>query len=494
MTVVQCQGIAGAVQLPGDGRADTPCGAGHQGDGGYFTVTGVGRRGRVCTWLHGTDILCGFGLALRVSPIVDQIKTLLQIAWVQSVLGVVILLLLAKLSDLLAKRVFLRVAQSVTRRTLWRWDDAFLDHGVFRRLAQMVPMLVIQFGIRFVPGIPDRYDITVRNIALALTVWFGVMAVSAMLSALEALYANTPHGRVRSIKGYVQLIKIVLFVVAAIVIISALADRSPLLLLSGLGAISAVLLLVFKDTILSLVASVQIASNDMLRVGDWITMREFNADGDVIDIALHTVKVQNFDKTITTIPTWRLISDSFQNWRGMQDTGARRIKRALYLDTGSVRFLDTEEVARLRRFRLLGDYLAHKSGELSDWNGRLGDALGEAVNQRRLTNLGTFRAYVLAYLQQHPRINHRLTCMVRQLDPGPTGVPMELYCFTDTIDWVVYEGIQGDIFDHLIAILPEFGLTVYQQPSGTDVRLALTRPGQALPDSVHEGSSEAATS
>nr|WP_240922532.1 mechanosensitive ion channel domain-containing protein [Oleiagrimonas sp. C23AA] len=403
------------------------------------------------------------------------------------------LLLVAKLADIVAKRVLLRVAQTVSRHTVWTWDDAFVEHGVFKRLAQMVPMLVIQFCVRFVPGIPDKYDAMVRNVALAFTVWFGVLAVSAMLSSVETLYANTVHGRMRSIKGYVQLIKIVLFLIGIIVVISALVDRSPLLLLSGLGAISAVLLLVFKDTILSLVASVQIASNDMLRVGDWITMREFNADGDVIDIALHTVKVQNFDKTITTIPTWRLISDSFQNWRGMQNTGARRIKRALFLDTGSVRFLDDEEVQNLRRFRLLDDYLVKKGEELSDWNGQLDEGFGDkVVNRRRLTNLGTFRAYAQAYLEHHPRVEHKLTAMVRQLDPGPTGVPLEMYCFADTTDWVTYEGIQGDMFDHLIAILPEFGLTVYQQPSGTDIRLALAKPDKALPDSVHEGSEESA--
>ncbi len=421
-----------------------------------------------------------------------QIKAYLDHPWMQIVLGVVALLLVAKLADVVARRVLLTLMRMLTRRTKWDWDDAFLEHGVFKRLAQMVPMIIIHFGIKAVPHVPHAWDVGVQRVVTALTVMFALLAVSAVFNALETLYQRSPHARMRSIKGYVQLLKIVLFVIGAIAVIATLIGRSPVLLLSGLGAISAVLLLIFKDTILSVVASVQIASNDMLRVGDWITMPHFNADGDVIDIALHTVKVQNFDKTITTIPTWRLISDSFQNWRGMQDVGSRRLKRSLNLDLGSVRFLDHEEIGNLRRFRLLDEYLQEKDSELSDWNAKLGDARDVPVNRRRLTNLGTFRAYALDYLRAHPQINGDMAIMVRQLDPGPTGVPLELYCFTTTTVWAEYEKIQSDIFDHLIAILPEFGLTVYQQPSGTDLRLALSRPDKALPESVHEGSDEAA--
>jgi miniconductance mechanosensitive channel len=218
---------------------------------------------------------------------------------------------------------------------------------------------------------------------------------------------------------------------------------------------------------------VQLSSNDMLRVGDWIEMPQLNADGDVIDIALHTVKVRNWDKTITSIPSWRLISDSYKNWRGMQETGGRRIKRALYIDAASVRFLDEEEVRRLSSLRLLADYLPSKEQEVAQWNEALGEA-GEVVgNRRRLTNLGTFRAYAQAYLDTHPEIHHGLFCLVRQLASGPQGIPLELYCFTASVAWADYENTQGDIFDHLFALLPEFGLTLYQQPSGQDVRAAL---------------------
>lgn len=260
---------------------------------------------------------------------------------------------------------------------------------------------------------------------------------------------------------------------AAIILISVLIDESPFLLLSGLGAITAVLLLVFKDTILSLVASVQLTTNDMLRVGDWITMPSMEADGDVIDISLHTVKVQNFDKTISTIPTHRLVSDAFQNWRGMSEAGGRRIKRSIVLDQNSVRFLDDGEVVALKKFKMLKSYLAEKRDEIAEWNAKELTGEDAPVNARRLTNVGTLRAYIIAYLQWHPRIGEGFTLLVRQLEPGPQGLPIEIYCFTDTTVWNEYEGIQADIFDHLLAIVPEFDLRVFQEPTGLDLAQAL---------------------
>ncbi|MEO7051245.1 MAG: mechanosensitive ion channel domain-containing protein, partial [Rhodanobacter sp.] len=242
--------------------------------------------------------------------------------------------------------------------------------------------------------------------------------------------------------------------------------------------------LIFKDTILGFVAGVQLSSNDMLRVGDWIEMPQLNADGEVIDIALHTVKVRNWDKTITTVPSWRLISDSYKNWRGMQEIGGRRIKRALYIDAASVHFLDDEELRRLSRLRLLADYLPPRQREVKQWNAALGEAAALPGNRRRLTNLGTFRAYVQAYLDQHPQIHRELSCMVRQLASGAQGIALELYCFTTTVKWAEYEAIQSDIFDHLFASMSEFGLALYQQPSGQDVRAALTVGPHAMPASA----------
>ena len=287
---------------------------------------------------------------------------------------------------------------------------------------------------------------------------------------LNDVYQRRPEARSKPIKGYLQLVKILLFVVAALLIFGTFLERDVLTLLAGLGAMAAVLLLVFQSTILSLVASVQVSSYDMVRVGDWIEMPALNADGDVIDISLHTIKVQNWDKTITTIPTNRLITDTFKNWRGMVEAGGRRVKRALLIDQTSVRFLTDEERQGMHRFLLIGQYLTAKEQELKAWNEKLEERSREAVNQRRVTNLGTSRAYVEQYLRSHVMINQHLTIMVRQLDPTPTGLPLEIYCFTADTSWERYESTQADIFDHLLAILPEFGLRVFQQPSGADLR------------------------
>ena len=309
-----------------------------------------------------------------------------------------------------------------------------------------------------------------------------VAALMAMLDALLFLQSSYSRDKgdqasahkVRSIKSYVQLGKLMLMLAGAIVAAAVLLDRSPLLVLSGLGAMSAVLMLVFKDTILSFTAGVQLSSNDMLRIGDWIEMPQVGADGDVIDIALHTVKVQNWDKTITTIPTWRLMSESYRNWRGMSESGGRRIKRTLQIDVTSVRFLNTEELANFSQFALLQDYMQAKRAAVEHTNTEARAVLGERVeliaNQRRLTNIGTFRAYVTAYLEAHPDIHQDMTLMVRTLQPTAEGVSLEVYCFTTSTQWGLYESIQGDIFDHLLAVLPEFGLRLYQHPSGSDLR------------------------
>jgi miniconductance mechanosensitive channel len=398
---------------------------------------------------------------------------LLELPWMRTLLGVLALLLLAWLAGELCRRVLLRLAHGLARRTAWHWDDALVQRGSFRWLARLVAPLIVQYGIALVPGVPQAVEVAVGKAMLALLVFCVVMALGAALSAAEDVYRQTPAGQQRSIKGVVQLAKLGLFLVGALVVIAAVTGRQVGLLLSGLGAMSAVLMLIFKDTILGFVAGVQLSSNDLLRVGDWIEMPQLNADGDVIDIALHTVKVRNWDKTVTSIPSWRLMSEPYKNWRGMQETGGRRIKRALYIDAASVHFLDEAAIARLSRLKLLADYLPSKTRDVMQWNQALGEAAAVPGNRRRLTNLGTFRAYVQAYLDTHPRIHHGLSCMVRQLDGGPQGIPLELYCFTATVAWAEYEGIQADIFDHLFALLPEFGLALYQQPSGQDVRAAL---------------------
>lgn len=389
--------------------------------------------------------------------------------WSQTLVGIVILIAAAALANMVVKRLILRSFERVLDSTslVVRGDE--LD-PIVRRLANIVPAIVISQGARLVPHLPADVITVTGNVVSAFIVLTIALAISTTLDLANALYQHRPDAASRPIKGYIQVMKIALFAGVAILIAALLMEQSPLLLLSGLGAMAAVLMLVFKDTILSLVASVQLTSNDMLRVGDWIEMPKHDANGDVIDIALHTVKVQNWDKTITTIPTYRMISDSYRNWRGMAESGGRRIMRSLYLDQNSVRFLTDARKSALRRLSLLEPYLDAKQEELDSWNAKLVKWGRASINQRALTNIGTFRAYVQAYLEAHPQIQREMTLLVRQLQPGAEGIPIEIYCFTATTAWSEYEGIQADIFDHLLAILPYFELRLFQKPSGMDVR------------------------
>ena len=390
----------------------------------------------------------------------------------ETLIGLCLLLLIAFVADFIVRRVLIRLLLKMIDRG-GRSDLDDLLKPIVGTLARIAPAIVIHQGVAVVPHLTSVMVTLTRNVANAFAIVVAVMALAAAMDVVNTLYSRSARGQRRVIKGYLQVLKIVFYGIGSILVIATLIDRSPLLLLSGLGALAAVLMLVFKDTILSLVASVQLNSNDMLRVGDWIEMPQLNADGDVIDIALHTVKVQNWDKTITTIPTWRLINESYKNWRGMQESGGRRIKRSLLIDQTSVRFLTPEERERMRRFLLIDDYLADKAAELERWNARLIESGRDPVNTRRATNIGTFRAYVEQYLRNHPLIRPDMTLLVRQLQPTEAGLPLEIYCFTATVAWAEYEAIQSDVFDHMLAILPEFGLRLYQQPSGTDVARAL---------------------
>lgn len=387
-----------------------------------------------------------------------------------TLIGLVFLIVVAFIADLVAKRQIVRLLHILAKRTRSTWDDALIGHKVFSRFAKVVPAVIVMVGAKWVPGITGGTLQAIENTALAYLALMIMLALGALMSAANGIYEQYPIATDRPIKGYVQVAKIILYCIGAILIVSALLGRSPLLLLSGFGAMTAILMLVFRDTILSLVASIQLIGNDMVRVGDWIEMPGCNADGDVIDVALHTIKVQNWDKTITTIPTHKLISESFRNWRGMSESGGRRIKRALLLDQNSIRFLSIDETAKFKRFSLLKDYIEGKQKELSADQSTTPASDTDSVNIRRLTNLGTFRAYIVNYLRGRSDINKSMTFLVRQLPPGADGVPIEIYIFTDTTDWVAYEGIQADIFDHLLAIISEFGLRIYQKPSGMDVR------------------------
>jgi miniconductance mechanosensitive channel len=389
--------------------------------------------------------------------------------WGQTLIGLATLALAAWLANLIVKRVILTLIERGLSGLGFEAGRAHLD-PVARRLANVVPAVVVSRGIALVPYLPADAVSLVRNVTSAFIVLTVVRAISAALDAATAIYQRRPRAASRPIKGYIHVVKIVLYFAAAILIVAALMEQSPLLLLSGLGAMAAVLMLVFKDTILSLVASVQLTSNDMIRVGDWIEAPQFGADGDVVDIALHTVKIQNFDKTITTIPTHKLIDESFRNWRGMSESGGRRIMRSLHIDQNSVRFLSAEDKAALCRFAMLRPYIEAKEDDIAAWNAGLDEGGEDPVNHRELTNIGTFRAYMQAYVSAHPRIHGGMTLLVRQLAPGPEGLPIQIYCFTDTVNWAEYEAIQGDIFDHLLAVLPHFRLRLFQQPGGSDLR------------------------
>ena len=403
-----------------------------------------------------------------------------QPEWAQALFGLALMGLAAFIARMLAHWLLLHGVSRAIESMQVSTVQMIFNRKVLSRVESVVPSLVVQMTVGAVPHLAPEAVTIISNLAVALTVLHIVRVLIALLDTF-----HEGHNRLNaesavttgSIKSYIQLAKLALVLLGGIVIIAALIDRSPLILLSGLGAMSAVLMLVFKDTLLSFTAGLQLASNDMLRVGDWIEMPQLGADGAVIDIALNVVKVQNWDKTITTIPTWRLMSESFRNWRGMSESGGRRIKRTLRLDAASVRFLEPDDVERLRYIAYIKPYLEQKLQDVEGTNKELSQQLGELAkdpaNQRRLTNLGTFRAYINAYLNQHPGIHKEMALMVRALEPSSEGVPMELYCFTSTTTWAIYEGIQSDIFDHLLAILPEFGLRLYQKPTGHDIARGL---------------------
>ena len=358
-----------------------------------------------------------------------------------------------------------RLFRGLSKHTKTVWDDIIVEKKVLGVLSYLAPILVFHVGLKYFPQV----SATGRHIlGVALFVLF-IVLVDRLLSCALAVYQTYPMSARRPLKGHVQLIKIFLYIVGGITAVCLALDKSPWGILSGIGAVAAVLLLVFKDTILSFVAGIRIVADDLVRKGDWIEMPRFGADGDVIDIALHTVKVRNWDKTIITIPTSKLVEESFKNWRGMADSGGRRIKRAVVVDQSSIRFLDEADMDRFGKIDLIKDYVRDRKKEIDDYNREHGhDRTKSPVNGRAMTNIGTFRAYVAAYLREHPKIHKDMTFMVRQLAPTPEGLPLEIYVFTNDIAWVNYEGIQSDVFDHILAAMPQFGLIAYQRRSDYD--------------------------
>jgi miniconductance mechanosensitive channel len=393
------------------------------------------------------------------------VSELSQNPTVVQLFGLTSLAIACAVANWVTRRLIVPGVERLVLRSASRWDDALHEAQVFERLAPLLPALILWYGVPLLPEVGESVEQVAARLATSIVILVAARVIAAFLTGLNEIYSAAPENRNRPIKGYVQVVKIVVAIVATILILATLLDRSPLIFLSGIGAMTAVVLLIFRDTILSLVASVQITGNDMVRVGDWIEMPDLGADGDVIDIALHTVKVQNWDKTITTIPTHRLISDSFKNWRYMSESGGRRIKRALAIDMASVRFLDDERIESLAQQPLLAEYIAGKREAIEVHNQSLG--VDSGPQRRRLTNLGTYRTYIERYLRSHPQIHQGMTLIVRQLAPTPTGIPIEVYCFTNTTAWAAYEGIQSDLFDHFLSVAPEFGLRAFQLPTSS---------------------------
>lgn len=381
-----------------------------------------------------------------------------------------ILVLAAWISFLITRKVLLTAVHKFAAKTKSRFDDILVEHNVFSQAAWLVPVVVVYYGIDFFPQAAE-YEVAVRKVLYAFVVLNVMLIASKLMNAGLEVYQGYDVSKRRPIKGYVQLVKIFVYIIGSIFIISILIDKSPWGLLSGIGALTAVLMLVFKDTILSFVASIQIAGNDLLRKGDWIEMPAFGADGDVVDVALNTVKVQNFDKTIVAIPTFKFLDNSFKNWRGMSDSGGRRIKRSVLIDQSSIRFADAALLEKVGKMRLLRDYVQGKEEEIKAANAEVGADPELRADGRKQTNIGLLRAYVLSYLKNHPKIRQDLTLIVRQLAPSASsGLPLEIYCFTNDTAWANYEGIQADIFDHVLSVIPEFGLRAYQRNALVDSR------------------------
>ena len=388
---------------------------------------------------------------------------------------VAVLLAVAVVGYLITRFWIVGLIRRLVGRSKTTWDDALVRSQVFLRLAHLAPAMIAFYGITFIPELSPTLTQMIQRGSIAVMLIVTALSVGAVLTALNEIYSQEVDNRHRPIKGYLQVVKMVVYILAGISIISVLLDKSPWIFVSGIGAMSAVLLLIFKDTILSLVASIQITNNNMVHVGDWVEMPKYGADGDVIDVALHTVKIQNWDKTITTVPTHALITDSFKNWRGMSESGGLRIKRSIFIDVSTVRFLTDEEAERLGQWGLLRDYIASKSSEIKSYNAEAGRNPEFAADIRRLTNVGTLRAYIYAYLSAHPKIHEGMTLLVRQLQPSNNGLPIEIYCFTNDTDWGAYEEVQADLFDHILAIMREFDLRVFQDPTGADMAVLAAR-------------------
>jgi miniconductance mechanosensitive channel len=381
----------------------------------------------------------------------------------------IVMVLAAAILWWIGQKIINSLLNRFIRKTSTDWDDILMEQGVFRKLGHIVPAIVIS---ELSPIVFTDYPSiipAVEQVTDGFVILVIIRVIVSFISALAIFLNRSPKFRDKPIASFTQLAKIIIWSVGIIIVFGTVFGKNPLTLFTALGAVSAVLILVFKDTILGFMASIQLTINDMVRIGDWVSVPQYGADGDVIEINLTTVKVANWDKTISTVPTYSFVSDSFKNWRGMQESGGRRIKRPVNLKISTVKFCDEEMLKRYSKIELVRDYIAQRQKEIDEFNAdRKADVQSSVVNGRRMTNIGIFRAYILNYLRQNPNINQEMTCMVRQLEPTEKGVPLEIYCFSAIKSWIDYEGVQSDIFDHILAAVHQFDLDIFENPAGSD--------------------------
>ena len=376
-----------------------------------------------------------------------------------------IVLALSFIAYILTRYIVIKSISHFFKRTSTDLDDILLEKGLFNRLSYLPPLMIIYSLNDIIPLF--EY---IERVVLGIIVIVIATSINAFVNASSDIYSKSRYAGRLNMKSYLQVFKLIVNLFAVIIFVAVLSGNSPLYLLSGIGALTAVLMLIFKDTILSLVSSIQISSNDLFKVGDWVEAPQFGADGDVIDIALHTIKIQNWDKTISVIPTPKLVDSSFKNWRGMSDSGGRRIKRSIKIDMNSIKFCSQEMIEKYKNIKILSEYISDKVKEISEHNKENSISVDTQINGRSLTNIGTFRAYIESYLKNNRNIHDGMTFLVRQLSPQSDGVPIEIYVFSNDTNWVNYESIQSDIFDHLIASVGEFELTLFQNPTGNDFK------------------------
>ena len=384
---------------------------------------------------------------------------------------VLLVIISALVVNFLAKRILLRLVYRVTEKSKTTWDDTLRDRKVFERISHLAPAVVIHLSAYLMFPTQESLREIIQRITLSYMFVVVALVITALLDATVEIYRKYDASRRHPIKAYFQVVAILVYIITAILVIATLLNKSAWGLFSGLGALTAILMLVFRDSILGFAASIQLVANKMVQIGDWIEMPKYDADGDVIDVSLATIKVQNWDKTITTIPTYALISDSFKNWRAMPESGGRRIKRSICINMHSITFCNKEMIERFKTFELIKDYVTKRELEITTSNKDNSIDTSALINGRRMSNIGCFRAYIEAYLREQKGLNKKMTFLVRQLTPSEVGLPIEIYVFSSDTRWVQYEALQADIFDHILASARLFDLEIFQSPSGSDFRL-----------------------